>query len=456
MDWFTFRAAVAGLARHFFRALPASPTVLLIAGNRIEFITAFHAGLLADATVFPLSPQLSPVEWREAARRSGAMACIGEPEALDALADVVPVRMGIDNVPLERGPATDAAALAAAHRGTGSILLQSSGTTGLPKIVRRPLAALEAVGDNCRIAVGLTPADHLLAVIPVCHSYGIDHAVMAAALSGCAVELHARFDIAAARDALTSGRITVFPAVPFIFEALAKSNDARARSPSVRHAFSAGSPLPQSVFDLYSEAFGAPLGQLYGSTEFGSVTFNDPSIAPFDPMSVGRPMRGVDIRILDRELPRAGQPLPAASEGQVAVAAPSMLSEYLDPGDSPWEGGYFLSGDLGKLDSRGRLAITGRVKLLIDVGGTKVNPLEVEAVLGGHPAVREVVVVAAPVSDTVSRLKAVIVWNERGDFEDLRQFARARLATFKVPRLFEERESIPRSPGGKILRNAVK
>jgi acyl-CoA synthetase (AMP-forming)/AMP-acid ligase II len=121
--------------------------------------------------------------------------------------------------------------------------------------------------------------------------------------------------------------------------------------------------------------------------------------------------------------------------------------------------GFFLTGDLGRVDGHNRLTITGRLKLLIDVGGLKVNPLEVEEVLSQHPDVAACVVLPVRVSDTVSRLKAIIQPRHPDgpgpSPEALRRFARGRLTLYKVPRLFEVRKSLPRSPTGKILRNMV-
>jgi len=235
--------------------------------------------------------------------------------------------------------------------------------------------------------------------------------------------------------------------------------------PTLRRAYSAGGPLPLAVFDAFRQRFGIPVSQLYGATEIGSVMFNDPDApGPFDPASVGRPMRGVDVRVLDVERPRPDQPLPAGAEGHVAVRADSMMSGYLRDDDDEAAppttvDGYLLTGDLGRLDAHGRLTLTGRIKLLIDVGGLKVNPLEVEAVLAQHPEVAACVVLPVRVSDTVSRLKAIVQPRDPAGggptAESLRRFARERLTPYKVPRLFEVRATLPRSPTGKILRHLV-
>ena len=146
-------------------------------------------------------------------------------------------------------------------------------------------------------------------------------------------------------------------------------------------------------------------------------------------------------------------------EGEVAVRAASMFAGYVGlPRDaSHWTDGHFLTGDLGRLDG-GRLAITGRARLLIETGGLKVNPLEVEAVLASHPAVADVAVVAVRQTEAVRRLRAVVVPRDPSSppaGEVLRAFARQRLAAHKVPRWVEFRADLPRTTTGKIARHLL-
>jgi acyl-CoA synthetase (AMP-forming)/AMP-acid ligase II len=196
---------------------------------------------------------------------------------------------------------------------------------------------------------------------------------------------------------------------------------------------------------------------LYGATEVGSVTFAHPGQCA-DPLAVGKPLPGVSILILDAEAPHITRPLAPGIEGQVAIRATSMLSHYIggDRTDPAFLQDYFLMGDLGRLGEDGALTITGRLKLLIDVGGFKVNPLEVERTIAQHPSIAEVVVLPVPVSQTVSRLKAVVT-SAGGEvpIDEVRAFTRARLAGHKVPRLFEVVESLPKSPTGKVLRRQL-
>ncbi len=231
---------------------------------------------------------------------------------------------------------------------------------------------------------------------------------------------------------------------------------------SLRLAYSAGAPLPPSVSDAFKKRLGMPIGQLYGASELGSVTFNHPGDGGFDPASVGRPMNGVSLLILDPDKPDAAHPLPAGHEGHVAVRSPSMFRGYFDAPTTEVIEGHFLTGDLGRIDPGpgpgGRLTLTGRLKLLIDVGGMKVNPQEVEQVLMEHPQVRECVVLALPVTQTVERLKAVVVLRQPWvpfSAEDLHLFASQKLSAYKVPRVVEVVPELPRSPSGKVLRQKL-
>ena len=227
-----------------------------------------------------------------------------------------------------------------------------------------------------------------------------------------------------------------------MYEMMTSVGDARSM-PSLRKAYSAGGPLPRSLFDRFLDRFGHRVGQLYGATEIGSVTFSDPTREDFDPSSVGRPMTDVEIDI---------------AEGEVQIMASSMFSGYVDERMDLSNGGFFPTGDLGHVTERGDLVITGRSKLLIDVGGLKVNPLEVEEILSQHPAVADCVVVPVQLSDTISRVKAIVVASDpqnppTGDA--LRGFVRERLAGYKVPRVIEFRESLPRTATGKVLRQML-
>ena len=322
--------------------------------------------------------------------------------------------------------------------------------------MRREGPSLDAVSRAMANACHFGPDDHVLAAVPLCHSYGLEHGLLAPISAGSCIHVCDKFDLAVVLSEFRNGGITMFPGVPFMFDMLARAE--AAAFPNLRRAYSAGGPLPRATFDAFHARSGLQIGQVYGATEIGSVTFNDPNSIPFDPVSVGVPMEGVEIRMLDSTEPNVDQPLSTNIEGQVAIAARSMMSGYIDGESAPLLDGYYLTGDLGVLKENGALTITGRLKLLIDVGGRKVNPAEVEAVLRQHPGVGSCVVVPLRLSETVCRVKAIVtVVDPAVDLSpgDLRAFARQRLSGYKVPRVIEFRDELPTSASGKVLRTRV-
>ena len=165
-------------------------------------------------------------------------------------------------------------------------------------------------------------------------------------------------------------------------------------------------------------------------------------------------MNGVEVRVEPVNLSTDSH----SGDGQILVRATSMFAGYLTGEPVLTSDGFFPTGDLGRIDAHGNLTVTGRIKLLIDVGGLKVNPLEVEDVLQQHPGVAACVVVPIRLSETISRIKAVVRPTDPASppaVDELRRFARARLTPHKIPRVFEFRDALPTSPAGKILRHLV-
>ena len=264
--------------------------------------------------------------------------------------------------------------------------------------------------------------------------------------------MHPTFNPAAVRRSLYEAGVTRFPAVPTMLDALGRLAGPRERPPTLRTVCSAGSPLPARVAAAFQARFAIAPRQIYGVSELGSVAIS----AEGDELGcVGRPLPGVAVRILDRNSLNSEKPLATGQEGVVGIATPSRFDGYLD--GCVERAPYFVTGDLGHLDARGALWLNGRVSLLIDVGAAKVNPLEVEALLMRHPSVREAVVLPLAFAATVARMRAIVVPEPGASIttEELRRFARQHLIDFKVPRVFEVREQVPRSPSGKIMRREL-
>jgi len=408
-----------------------------------ELVAWFCSAIATGVRLLAMHPQIAGPEALGAAQRAGAVAAVvgdemGAAWALTGLENLRDVALALDPAPSHPGEAE------------GGIVLGSSGTTGLPKLALRGSAALDADGQAVVEGLRLTHHDRVVFATPLSHSYGID-VLAGVLLAGASLRVASSFDVELVAHELETGA-TVLPSVPFVFEALARCE--RNRSSSLRVAVSAGSMLPDHVRASFTRAWDVQVGQLYGATELGAVTTDTPDLPGFDPRSVGRPLKGASVRIVDVDDP--DRPLDRGREGHLAVRAASMLSQYLD-GEAPVHDGHFLTGDLGRVGPDGRVYITGRLKHLIDVGAYKVNPLEVEAVLCAHPGVVECAVVAAAASETVSRLRAVVVARDAAapTADDLRQFVRERLSPVKVPRTVEFVPSLPKTATGKVLRDRV-
>ncbi|HEY7117024.1 MAG TPA: class I adenylate-forming enzyme family protein [Tepidisphaeraceae bacterium] len=439
-------AELAGLSRGMAAHLHAGDVVMVCLPNRIEYPVAFLGALRAGCAVFPVSADTTDAELVTLARQANASAIIGTQRACAALAGVVSVAITPEEVLSHPDHAVESAG--------GDLLLCSSGTTGRPKIVVRDARSLDAVSANMVKGVGFGPDDRVLAVVPLCHSYGLEHGLLAPVWAGSGVRLCAGLDMNGVMAELTGGGVTMFPAVPSVYEMMCQQGGDR-RPTSLRKTYAAGAPLPASVYEAFEAKFGVRIGQLYGATEVGSVAFADPDSAHFDARSVGRAFDGVVLKVVD---PTNRQEVPTGSEGEVLIAAPSMFRGYLNQAEPATSDGFFATGDLGRVDEFGNLRITGRLKLLVDVGGLKVNVLEVEELLSRHPSVAEAAVIGMPVTQTVSRLKAVVTARDPARppvVEELRHFLRERLTGYKVPRVIEVVPSLPRSASGKVLRRLL-
>ncbi|MGH0035912.1 MAG: class I adenylate-forming enzyme family protein [Myxococcota bacterium] len=459
ISWRELGERTSGVAAHLEALEGGSRRAILLAGNRIETQTALLGALASGVDVLPVSPDSPPAEWTGLARRCEASLLI-ESAAESGGADAWQgSRLDLATLEATPGRELGVAPSVAPDGGQpkGSILLHSSGTQGPTKIARRSPAALDALARNVAEGVGLGADDVVLLTLPLCHSYAIDFALLGAIWAGATVELHERFVPGRATTALVEGDVSVWPAVPLMLDAVSRNApDGRAALSDTR-VISAGSPLPPRVRERFEAAFGSRVAQLYGASEYGAVAYSPPDAPGFDPSSVGRPLGGVEFRIVKPGQQTAHAPLPAGEEGEVWVRSPSAMDGYLDAPDHPDPDGFWVTGDLGRLDAYGALFVTGRVKSLVDVGGRNVNPLEVEAVLARHPDVAEAVVFGIAYSDTATRLKAVVVPHPGREPSPtaLREFARRHLAPHKVPRTVELRREVPRSAAGKILRQQL-
>jgi long-chain acyl-CoA synthetase len=440
------------------RGLGQGAPVALVLPNVPDFVIGFLAILRAGGVVVPLNPHFKEAELEFHFRECGVRAVFTDEAGADACAAVAgrldpapELFTSIDPLVEEGGTPPPPPAL-----DDDAVFQYSSGSTGRPKRVPRTHGHLRAEADSYVAAIGLTEDDSVFCTIALFHTYGMGCCLLAAVRAGATLVVFDNpnpfvLQRGRALALLERERATVFPAVPFTFRVLAEASE-EADLSSLRLCFSAAAALPRSTFNAFHERFGVAVRQLYGCTEAGCVTVNVDEDPHATAASVGTALDGVELRVVNE----AGAAVEEGHIGDVLIRSVAMTPGYADAdklNGEAFAGGWFASGDRGRLDQEGRLFLTGRVKRLIDVRGDKVDPVEVEDVLAVHPKVADVVVVGVesevPGEETV---KAVVVPAGDAHERELIRYCRERLADYKVPSRVEFLDEIPTGPGGKVLR----
>lgn len=426
--------------------------------NTLDFVVTALATFAVGGVLTPLNPRFKEDEMRHYLGASRPRVLV-RPAALAGLVAAVDVP-----IPVEVETCAELSAAAAGSAGlppqqyetnalTG-IYMFSSGSTGKSKRVTRTQGEVLAEYEALARTIGLVASDRILCTVPLFHAHGFGNALLASLLSGAElVILTKEFNARATMQTLEACGISVYPAVPFMFKMLTETRFSSAPDLSrLRLAFSAGAALPDAVSRRFFELFGRTVSQLYGSTETGALTINL-AHALEKPGSVGLPLAGMSLEIREE----TGRVLAAGETGEIWVKSAAATHEYDGLPELTKEcfvDGSFFAGDMGMLDEDGYLYITGRKKLLINVAGYKVDPLEVEEVLAEHAQVAEVVVLGVKHAGSGEKIKAVVVLKEEGSCsaDALLRYAESRLAEYKLPKLIEFRSEIPKSPLGKVLR----
>jgi long-chain acyl-CoA synthetase len=449
------------------RGIGAGDAVAIVLRDDPWFVTSFHAVTALGAIVVPVNPGFKQTELDFCFRSTDVKAVISDERTAGVCERIVasfehPVEVitttAAHGQSLTLEELVERAApepLPARDPDEVFVYQFSSGSTGRPKRVPRThgqvAAEAELYGE-----LGVTPEDRVFSAIPMFHTWGMGACLLAPVVWGATVVIledpnpfllkrHRALEL------IERERCTIFPGVPFHYQLMAEA-PGKADLSSLRLCFSAGTALARETFDAFGEKFGVLVRQLYGSTETGfmSANMSDDPVATF--ASVGAPVGAVDFGIVGDE----GAPRARGEIGEVTVSSPAMTKGYSDLPEVnavAFHGGRFRTGDLGSLDEQGRLTITGRKKLLIEVGGYKVDPIEVQDVVEAHPKVAAAVVLGVPGKAPGEEVvKAVVVASDACGEREVIDFCRERLANYKVPQLVEFRDEIPKSPLGKVLR----
>ena len=335
-----------------------------------------------------------------------------------------------------------------------AIYLFSTGSTGKPKCVARSHGNMIALARNHTATINWDSGDRILFSIPISHTYGLGNFVSAVSVGACCYFLP-RFVRKEVLGVLEKEEITVFPAVPFMLETLARSASRGDYDfPRLKHVISAGAPLAEETFFSFNSAFGTYPRQLYGSSETGVMTINIAENIVEKRLSVGVPVENVVIRTVSE----TGNELPTGETGEIIIKSPSMTDGYVDfPEETErvFVHGFYHTGDLGMFDGDGYLFIRGRKKLFINISGNKVDPHEVENLLMTHEKITEAAVIGAPGVGGREEVRAFIVSDGLARREVV-DFCRGKISDYKIPAKIEFLDTLPRSPAGKVLRERLK
>jgi long-chain acyl-CoA synthetase len=340
-----------------------------------------------------------------------------------------------------------------------AVMIYTSGTTGRPKGAELTHFQLYMNATVSGELFGSRPDDVALAVLPFFHVFGLSSVLNLTLRYGGAVSIVPRFEAPSVLDAIQTDGVTVFLGVPTMFQAVMAEDRSKRDLSTLRVAVSGGASMPGEVMRAFEEEFGIVILEGYGLSETASSASFNRNEQERKQLSVGKPIWGVEMRIVDDQ----DRPLPAGEDnvGEIVIRGHNIMKGYHNRPEETAEAmrnGWFHTGDLGYMDDDGFFFIVDRKKDLIIRGGYNVYPREIEEALYEHPAVAEVAVVGKADDRLGEEVVAVVVvkGGHSPDAEEIVSFAKSRLAAYKYPRHVHFVESLPKGPTGKILKRDLK
>ena len=429
-------AVAAGLAA---RGIGHGDVVSVFAANSPAFLEAWWAILKLGAVFNPVNAQYTADEAGYVVRHAGARLAVCGPEQAGRLQGLPIVTT--DALPGAGGGAPDASVAP----GDLAALVYTSGTTGRPKGAMLTHANYLA---DARMFAELVPAvrgDRMGMILPLFHVNAQVATTLTPLLIGGSIVMWERFSASSFWDTVRRHRPVTISAVPTILAALLHAPGA-AGPTSLRYVICGAAPLSRELFVAFEERFGLRILEGYGLTEGTCVSSLNPHYGPRKVGSIGLPLRGQPMRLHEPD---------ARGYGEIVVRGPNVMAGYYRDPEATAEAirdGWLHTGDVGYVDEDGFFFLVDRRKDMIIRGGENVYPREVEEVLEAHPMVREAAVVGVPDPVRGEEVHAVVLAapGATPSADALQEHCRARLAPFKVPRSFELRDELPRTPTGKV------
>ena len=298
-----------------------------------------------------------------------------------------------------------------------------------------------------------------MAVLPFFHVYGLTVCLLLGLRLGAAMVLQPRFDLDGVLSAVDKYRPTLFPGVPTMYVAINNAVEKGGHDlSSIKACLSGAAALPLEVAERFERFSGGRLVEGYGLSESSPVAIANPIYGKRKAGTIGMPIPDTLARVADPSDP--DKTMPVGEPGELALAGPQVMLGYWNQPEETAQvlrDGWLLTGDMAVMDEEGYFAIVDRKKELIIAGGYNIYPREVEEVLYEHPKVLEVCVAGVPDSYRGEIVKAFVVLRsgEQASADEIREFAKGRLAAYKVPRSVEFRDELPKTLIGKILRRAL-
>ncbi|MFE2580571.1 long-chain fatty acid--CoA ligase [Streptomyces sp. NPDC059378] len=452
--------ALAGRTAAFLtaRGVQAGDRIGLMLPNVLEFPVLYYGILRAGAVVVPMNPLLRQREIAHCVHDCDMTLLLAHQDAADearrgaqgTATPIVPVTPG--GLPDLLPGHPDTAPTAARRDDDLAVILYTSGTTGVPKGAMLTHAGL---ARNCEITarlLRLTPDDVMMGCLPLFHAFGQACAMNAAVIAGARLTLLSRFHPGQALRLIADRKVTVFEGVPTMYAALLAEHrlDPGGETASLRLCVSSGASLPVELLHGFEAALGCPVLEGYGMSETSPVVSFNHLDRPRRPGSVGTPIEGVEMRILD----------PQDGVGELCVRGHNVMAGYWGRPDATAEtvvDGWLHTGDLARMDEDGYFYIVDRKKDLIIRGGYNVYPREIEEVLYEHPAVAEAAVIGVRHDLLGEEVAAVVALRpgSRAGVEELQDFVRQRVAPYKYPREIRLVDALPKGPTGKILKREI-
>ena len=456
-------ALANGLACHLEgRGVRPGHRVAVVMANRVEVPVAVHAISKLGAATVLVSPAWKRLEVAHALEVTAPVHAVADAEAAPLLGG----QLGADRVTDVDDPATIGELAPRRERRPGgrvpgsaeSVLVFSSGTTGMPKAVRHSHDSLGHATAHWVTVLGLGPDDRFQVATPPSHILGLLN-LLAAVAAGATVRLHRRFDLDTVLASIERDRMTLEMAVAPI--ALAMANHPRLEDydlSSLRYIMWGATPVTEAVARVVTERTGARWLPAYGASEVPVIACNPvdrPDAWRLD--SAGLPAPETELRVVDLD---TGAPLAPGGIGEIEVRGPSVMTGYLPEAESAagFHEGWYRTGDVGWLEPEGWVHLTDRRKEMIKVNGFQVAPAEIEAVLHAHPAVLDCAVFGLP-DDRAGEVPVAAVQLDpaapiaEGELERL---VADSLATYKQLRHVVVVDSVPRLPSGKVLRRTLR